>query len=204
MPLLCELDNVMVGLQHGVLHRQHTIASRRAVLRLFHHRRPGAANPGGLRRVSAWLAARPEGGVKRDIRRRIRYGDRRPPIIRRPTVHIIVIRDKAGQRRGADQLLKGKFLRLHQEFGRGHFLPAEHVPESKLRAQQKVEAVDLRKAHRVTSCQRVRRRDADIQVLLLNASASPRGGERAGSPRRIRPFPRRPAPPHSGRCRRKL
>ena len=27
MPLLCELDNVMVGLQHGVLHRQHTIAS---------------------------------------------------------------------------------------------------------------------------------------------------------------------------------
>lgn len=27
MPLLCELDNVMIGLQHGVLHRQQTIAS---------------------------------------------------------------------------------------------------------------------------------------------------------------------------------
>ncbi|MDO4333083.1 MAG: L-2-amino-thiazoline-4-carboxylic acid hydrolase [Eubacteriales bacterium] len=27
MPLLCELDEVMIGLQHGVLHRQQTIAS---------------------------------------------------------------------------------------------------------------------------------------------------------------------------------
>lgn len=27
MPLLCELDNVMITLQHGVLHRQHTIAT---------------------------------------------------------------------------------------------------------------------------------------------------------------------------------
>lgn len=27
MPLLCQLDEVMVGLQHGVLHRRHTIAS---------------------------------------------------------------------------------------------------------------------------------------------------------------------------------
>nr|WP_326185578.1 L-2-amino-thiazoline-4-carboxylic acid hydrolase [uncultured Oscillibacter sp.] len=27
MPLLCELDSVMIGLQHGVLHRQQTIAS---------------------------------------------------------------------------------------------------------------------------------------------------------------------------------
>ena len=26
MPLFCELDNVMITLQHGVLHRQHTIA----------------------------------------------------------------------------------------------------------------------------------------------------------------------------------
>lgn len=26
MPLFCELDNVMISLQHGVLHRQHTIA----------------------------------------------------------------------------------------------------------------------------------------------------------------------------------
>lgn len=26
MPLLCELDEVMIGLQHGVLHRKHTIA----------------------------------------------------------------------------------------------------------------------------------------------------------------------------------
>lgn len=30
MPLLCELDEVMVGLQHGVLHREHTIAGRGA------------------------------------------------------------------------------------------------------------------------------------------------------------------------------
>ena len=27
MPLLCELDNVMITLQHGVLHRQHTLAN---------------------------------------------------------------------------------------------------------------------------------------------------------------------------------
>ena len=27
MPLLCELDEVMIGLQHGVLYRQYTIAS---------------------------------------------------------------------------------------------------------------------------------------------------------------------------------
>ena len=27
MPLLCELDKVMIGLQHGVLHREQTIAS---------------------------------------------------------------------------------------------------------------------------------------------------------------------------------
>lgn len=27
MPLFCELDNVMITLQHGVLHREHTIAS---------------------------------------------------------------------------------------------------------------------------------------------------------------------------------
>ena len=26
MPLLCELDNVMINLQHGVLHREHTLA----------------------------------------------------------------------------------------------------------------------------------------------------------------------------------
>ena len=26
MPLLCDLDNVMISLQHGVLHRQHTLA----------------------------------------------------------------------------------------------------------------------------------------------------------------------------------
>lgn len=30
MPLLCELDEVMVSLQHGVLHREHTIANRGA------------------------------------------------------------------------------------------------------------------------------------------------------------------------------
>ena len=28
MPLLCELDKVMIGLQHGVLHREQTIARR--------------------------------------------------------------------------------------------------------------------------------------------------------------------------------
>ena len=27
MPLLCELDNVMITLQHGVLHREHTLAN---------------------------------------------------------------------------------------------------------------------------------------------------------------------------------
>ena len=27
MPLLCELDEVMIALQHGVLHREQTIAS---------------------------------------------------------------------------------------------------------------------------------------------------------------------------------
>ena len=27
MPLFCELDNVMITLQHGVLHRQQTIAA---------------------------------------------------------------------------------------------------------------------------------------------------------------------------------
>ena len=27
MPLLCELDKVMIGFQHGVLHREQTIAS---------------------------------------------------------------------------------------------------------------------------------------------------------------------------------
>lgn len=27
MPLFCELDEVMITLQHGVLHRQHTLAS---------------------------------------------------------------------------------------------------------------------------------------------------------------------------------
>lgn len=27
MPLFCELDNVMITLQHGILHRQQTIAS---------------------------------------------------------------------------------------------------------------------------------------------------------------------------------
>ncbi len=27
MPLFCELDQVMIALQHGVLHRKHTIAA---------------------------------------------------------------------------------------------------------------------------------------------------------------------------------
>ena len=27
MPLLCELDNVMITLQHGILHREQTIAA---------------------------------------------------------------------------------------------------------------------------------------------------------------------------------
>ena len=26
MPLFCELDEVMIALQHGVLHREHTLA----------------------------------------------------------------------------------------------------------------------------------------------------------------------------------
>lgn len=35
MPLFCELDEVMITLQHGVLHRQHTLAQRRRLLRLL-------------------------------------------------------------------------------------------------------------------------------------------------------------------------
>ena len=34
---------------------------------------------------------------------------------------------------------------LYKELGGGHFLPAERVPEAELGAQEKTEAVDLRK-----------------------------------------------------------
>lgn len=37
MPLFCELDEVMITLQHGVLHRKQTLANGGEYLRLLHH-----------------------------------------------------------------------------------------------------------------------------------------------------------------------
>ena len=39
MPLFCELDEVMITLQHGVLHRKQTLANGGEYLRLLYYRK---------------------------------------------------------------------------------------------------------------------------------------------------------------------
>ena len=81
-------------------------------------------------------------------------------------VALAVVRGEAGERGGADQLVKGGGIRLHQEFGGGHLRPAEGVPEAQLRPEEEVEAVDVGEAELRLLGQGVVRRHADIEPLL--------------------------------------
>ena len=84
-----------------------------------------------------------------------------------------IIRGKTGQRRGVHQFFKHHSIRLYQEFGGGHLLPAEGVPEAQLRPQQEVEAVDVRKASALRPSGPARGPAARRQIeLLLHADGS--------------------------------
>lgn len=59
---------------------------------------------------------------------------------------------KAGEGRGADQFAEFKVILLDEKSGSGHFLAAQLVPESDLRFQEAIEAVQLGKSQTFILC----------------------------------------------------
>lgn len=90
-------------------------------------------------------------------------------------LELAVIRGKAGQGGGPYQLIEYGGVRLHKEFGGGHFLTAEGIPEAQLCAQQEIEAVDGRKGQGLLTGKLVVRRDGDKELSRIKGLAPSRG-----------------------------